>query len=136
MAKYNESESNSNNINLIGLGTEIHGDIMSNGDLRIDGSLVGNISAKGKVVIGETGKIKGEITCKNCDVSGIVDGKIMVSELLSLKSNAKIIGDMSTNRLAIEPGSRFTGYCDMTSENNKDKNASFTPTSTSDEKKA
>ncbi|MDD3567071.1 MAG: polymer-forming cytoskeletal protein [Bacteroidales bacterium] len=136
MAKYNESESNSNNINLIGLGTEIHGDIMSNGDLRIDGSLVGNISAKGKVVIGETGKIKGEITCKNCDVSGIVDGKIMVSELLSLKSNAKIIGDMSTSRLAIEPGSRFTGYCDMTSENNKDKNASFTPTSTSDEKKA
>jgi len=136
MAKYNESESNSNNINLIGLGTEIHGDIMSNGDLRIDGSLVGNISSKGKVVIGETGKIKGEISCKNCDVSGIVDGKIIVSELLSLKSSAKIIGDMSTNRLAIEPGSRFTGYCDMTSENSaKDKSTGFVTPPASEEKK-
>jgi cytoskeletal protein CcmA (bactofilin family) len=136
MAKYNENENNSNNINLIGLGTEIHGDIMSNGDLRIDGSLVGNITAKGKVVIGETGKIKGEITCKNCDVSGVVDGKIIVSELLSLKSSAKIIGDMATSRLAIEPGSRFTGYCDMTSENDgKAKSPGFTAPA-SDDKKA
>lgn len=116
MAKYNENENTSNNINLIGFGTEIHGDVACGGDLRIDGTLVGNINAKGKVVIGETGRIKGEITCKNTDVSGTVDGKIMVSELLSLKSTAKVIGDMSTNRLAIEPGSRFTGYCDMKAE--------------------
>lgn len=134
MAKYNENETTSNNINLIGFGTEIHGDIMCNGDLRIDGSLVGNISAKGKVVVGETGKIKGEIACKNSDISGVVDGKITVSELLSLKSSAKIIGDMSTNRLAIEPGSRFTGYCDMTGDNGKKENG-FTPESAQDESK-
>jgi cytoskeletal protein CcmA (bactofilin family) len=134
MAKYNENETTSNNINLIGFGTEIHGDIMCNGDLRIDGSLVGNISAKGKVVVGETGKIKGEIACKNSDISGVVDGKITVSELLSLKSSAKIIGDMSTNRLSIEPGSRFTGYCDMNVENGKKDNG-FAPESTQDENK-
>lgn len=119
MAKYNENETTSNNINLIGLGTEIHGDVICNGDLRIDGTLVGNISAKGKIVVGETGKIKGEMSCKNTDISGIVDGKIMVSELLSLKSTAKVVGDMSTSRLAIEPGSRFTGYCDMSNEKDK-----------------
>ena len=116
MAKYNENENTSNNINLIGYGTEIHGDITCGGDLRIDGTLVGNISAKGKVVIGETGRIKGEITCKNTDISGAVDGKIIVTELLSLKSTSKVVGDMSTDRLAIEPGSRFTGYCDMKAE--------------------
>ena len=120
MAKYNENETTSNNINLIGLGTEIHGDILCNGDLRIDGNLVGNIIAKGKVVIGETGKIKGEITCKNSDISGLVEGKVTVAELLSLKSSAKVMGDMITNRLAIEPGSRFTGYCDMSGTNKKD----------------
>jgi len=116
MAKYNENENTSNNINLIGFGTEIHGDIICGGDLRIDGMLVGNITAKGKVVIGETGKIKGEVTCKNTDISGTIDGKVIVSELLSLKSTAKVMGDMSTNRLAIEPGSRFTGYCDMNAD--------------------
>lgn len=119
MAKYNETETTSNNINLIGFGTEIHGDITCNGDLRIDGTLIGNIAAKGKIVIGETGKIKGEVSCKNSDISGFVDGKIIVAELLSLKSTAKFIGDMATSRLAIEPGSKFTGYCDMTSESDR-----------------
>lgn len=119
MAKYNETETTSNNINLIGFGTEINGDISCNGDLRIDGTLIGNITAKGKIVVGETGKIKGELNCKNSDISGFVDGKIIVSELLSLKSTAKVVGDMATNRLAIEPGSKFTGYCDMSSEPEK-----------------
>lgn len=136
MAKYNDNETTSNNINLIGFGTEIHGDITCNGDLRIDGTLVGNISAKGKIVIGETGKIKGEVACKNSDVSGLIDGKITVSELLSLKSTAKVIGDMSTSRLAIEPGSRFTGYCDMTDASTKgSENKPFlSPTNTPDKK--
>lgn len=119
MAKYNEPESTSNNINLIGFGTEIHGDITCNGDMRIDGSLTGNLIAKGKVVVGETGKIKGELSCKNSDISGLVDGKITVAELLSLKSSAKVMGDIFTSRLAIEPGSKFTGYCDMSSEPEK-----------------
>jgi cytoskeletal protein CcmA (bactofilin family) len=130
MAKYNETETTSNNINLIGFGTEIHGDITCNGDLRIDGTLIGNITAKGKVVVGETGKIKGEVTSKNTDVSGYIDGKIVVSELLSLKSTAKVVGDMSTNRLAIEPGSQFTGYCDMT--NGSAKKSSVTTTENAD----
>ncbi|HNV81458.1 MAG: polymer-forming cytoskeletal protein [Tenuifilaceae bacterium] len=124
MAKNNETETNSNNINLIGFGTEIHGDIKCNGDLRIDGVLFGNISAKGKIVIGETGKIKGEVTSKNADVSGFIDGKIIVNELLSLKSTARVVGDMTTSRLAIEPGSQFTGYCDMTNGSKKDSDTS------------
>ena len=70
MAKINENELSTNNINLVGLGTEINGDINSNGDLRIDGTLIGNLTVKGKVVVGETGKIKGEITCKNSDILG------------------------------------------------------------------
>ena len=120
MAKFNDNDTaTSNNINLIGFGTEIHGDIVSNGDLRIDGVLVGNINSKGKIVVGETGKIKGEISSKNADISGNVEGKITVNELLSLKASAKVSGDMFTSRLAIEPGSRFTGYCDMSSGQNQ-----------------
>ncbi len=119
MAKYNENEMTSNNINLIGQGTEITGDILCSGDLRIDGILSGNITSKGKVVVGETGRIKGEINCKNSDISGIIEGKITVAELLSLKATAKMIGDITTSKLAIEPGSKFTGYCNMTNDNEK-----------------
>ena len=77
MGKYNGMETNT--INLIGAGTKIKGDINSDGDIRIDGTLNGNLSTKGKVVIGETGKIKGEINCKNSDVSGVIEGKINVN---------------------------------------------------------
>jgi cytoskeletal protein CcmA (bactofilin family) len=114
MAKYIENEPNSHNT--ITIGTEIIGDINSNGDIRLDGSLSGNINSKGKLVVGESGKVKGIINCKNSDVFGIVEGKLNVSELLSLKTSAQVVGDIVTNRLAIEPGSRFSGNCKMTEE--------------------
>lgn len=115
MAKYNETETTTA-INLIGLGTEITGDVNSNGDIRIDGSLTGNLKTAGKVVVGETGKVTGEIICKNSEVLGVINGKIQVNELLSLKSTAKIFGDIITKKLAIEPGSIFTGNCKMSNE--------------------
>jgi cytoskeletal protein CcmA (bactofilin family) len=111
MAKYIETENNA--INLLGVGTEISGDINSNGDIRIDGSLIGNLKTKGKVVVGETGSVKGEIVCKNSDIEGKIEGKVMVSELLSLKATSTIFGDIKAKRLAIEPGARFTGNCNM-----------------------
>jgi cytoskeletal protein CcmA (bactofilin family) len=111
MAKYPETDNTT--INLISNGTDITGDIKSNGDIRIDGSLTGNLGTKGKVVIGPTGKVKGEVVCKNSEVSGIIEGKITVGQLLNLKSSSKILGDIVTAKLAIEPGARFTGTCNM-----------------------
>jgi len=115
MAKYNETDNST--INLVSMGTDIIGDIKSNGDIRIDGSLKGNLNTKGKVVIGPTGKINGEIFCKNSEVSGFVDGKITVSQLLNLKSSSKIHGDIITLKLSIEPGAVFSGICKMSDEN-------------------
>lgn len=111
MAKFNETDNTT--INLISNGTEITGDVKSNGDIRVDGTLTGNLSTKGKVVIGPTGKIKGEVICKNSEVSGIIEGKINVGQLLNLKASSKIHGDISTSKLSIEPGARFTGTCKM-----------------------
>ncbi|MFZ0281695.1 MAG: polymer-forming cytoskeletal protein, partial [Bacteroidales bacterium] len=107
MGKFNETDTTA--INLISNGTEIIGDIKSGGDIRIDGTLTGNLDTKGKVVIGPTGKVKGEVNCKNSEVSGIVDGKICVGQLLNLKVSSKIIGEIVTFKLSIEPGAKFTG---------------------------
>jgi cytoskeletal protein CcmA (bactofilin family) len=122
MAKNNEPETTAA-INLVGVGTEITGDIKSNGDIRIDGVLNGNLNTTGKVVVGETGKIKGEIACKNSEVLGEINGKIKVGELLSLKATAKINGDIITKKLAIEPGSTFTGHCNMSYESHTNVNS-------------
>ena len=111
MAK--ESESLRDQINIIGGGTTIKGDIDCNGDMRIDGKVTGNINVSGKIVIGTTGVINGQITCKNSEIEGKVDGKLFVGELLMLKSTAAILGDIATAKLAIEPGATFTGNCKM-----------------------
>jgi cytoskeletal protein CcmA (bactofilin family) len=126
MAKSNEMENHA--INLIGTGTVIDGNIVSNGDIRIDGSLKGNLSTKGKVIVGDTGKIHGEIVCKNFEVEGSVEGKVVVSELLSLRAKSKILGDITTSKLAIEPGAVFTGKCDM-SGGNQNQHAAKSPES-------
>jgi cytoskeletal protein CcmA (bactofilin family) len=103
----------STSINLLGNGTQLAGDIKSNGDFRIDGSLKGTIQVKGKLVVGPTGSIDGEIDCQNADISGEIKGIIRVSELLSLKANSKLNGDIITARIAIEPDASFTGTCSM-----------------------
>jgi len=114
MAKIIENESNV--INQIGVGTEITGDVTTNSDIRFDGVLNGNLKTKGKVVIGETGAVKGEIVCKNSVLEGKVEGKISVAELLTLKATSNLKGDIITRRLAIEPGAKFSGNCSMTAE--------------------
>jgi len=110
MARPNE---NNGVVNHIGTGTVISGEITSSGDIRVDGSLKGSINTKGKVVIGSTGIVEGEVVCQNADISGELKASISVSELLSLKSTAKLNGDIVTNKLAIEPGATFTGSCSM-----------------------
>ncbi len=100
-------------INLLGAGTVIKGEIRLNGDFRIDGTFIGSIFCKGKIVVGSTGVIEGEINCQNADFSGEIKATVKVSELLILKETAKFTGDITTNKLSIEPGAKFSGNCIM-----------------------
>lgn len=100
-------------INLIGVGTQIIGDIISSGDVRIDGTLNGNIKLNGRLVVGPNGKIEGNVTAQNADISGEIKGTVEVVEMLALKATAKILGDMVIGKLSIEPGAIFTGSCNM-----------------------
>ncbi len=106
-------ENTNASINLIGAGTVIEGDIRSNGDIRIDGTVHGKVISKAKVVVGSTGIVEGDVSCQNSDLSGTIKGKMNVSELLFLKSSAKIIGDIVTGKLVVEVGAAFTGSCNM-----------------------
>ncbi len=105
--------SNGGSVNLIGSGTKIVGDIHSNGDVRIDGHLIGNLITTGKFVLGANGVIEGNVTSTNADVSGEIKGSVNINEMLLLKNTSKISGDIITGKLAIEPGAVFTGTCNM-----------------------
>ena len=121
MAKTPDAEIISNGINRICSGTTFTGNVAATGDIRIDGMLEGNINTKGKLVVGETGRIKGDILCKNADVLGVVEGKMNISDFLVLRSTARITGDITTSRILIEVGAIFVGYCNMTNSANDAK---------------
>lgn len=106
-------ESGPQSFNQVAQGTSVKGDVTSAGDIRIDGTIEGSITTKGKLVVGSTGKIEGEVHCAHADVSGEIRGNITVTELLQLKNTAKLVGDIVTNKLAIEPGANFSGTCNM-----------------------
>ena len=94
-------------------GTTINGDIISPADFRLDGHLIGNFQSNGKIVIGPAGSVKGDIICINADIEGKYEGKIQVAELLNLKSNASVHGEVICSKLSVEPGADFSATCVM-----------------------
>ena len=114
MAKTMELENSP--INIITDGTVIKGDIIASGDFRLDGKLEGNIQLNGKLVVGDSGIINGNVLCQNANIIGCVNGNISVKELLSLHATARVRGDILINNLSIEPGAMFSGKCRMIDE--------------------
>lgn len=110
--------------NLVGKNTQISGDIISEGDFRIDGTLDGTIKTKGRVIIGETGFVKGKVECANADIEGKFSGELIVSNILTVKTSANINGDVIIGKLSVEPGASFNATCSMkgaVKELNKDE---------------
>lgn len=125
MSKNKEPEMPS--INILGPGAVVKGEIQVSGDFRIDGTLNGTIQCKGKIVVGPTGRIDGEIQCQNADFSGEVTAKVKVSELLTLKESARFSGEITTGKLAIEPGAKFSGTCTMEQPGAREVKIPLTP---------
>lgn len=121
MFSRNQKENNrvaayADKVSIIAAGMQVKGDIESDGDIRIDGTVIGNVFCKAKVVIISTGNVTGDIHATNIDVHGTVQGNINAKDLLSLKANCTINGNLVTDKLQIEPNAAFNGHCTMNFE--------------------
>lgn len=114
----NEQAQNSA-LNMIGVGTNIKGDISSEGDIRIDGNIEGKVISKSKIAMGISAIIQGDVNARSADISGKIIGDIEITETLYLRASSKITGNIKTNKLVIESGSEFNGNCIMGSVNHK-----------------
>lgn len=115
MAK-TETILNVNSISRISAGTVIKGEIFSPTDIRIDGTFEGRVHSKGRVVIGESAVIKGDVVCDSIDMWGKVDGNIFVKDTLSLKEGCVVNGNLHVRRLSVELGATFNGNCKTITE--------------------
>lgn len=98
---------------MIGTGTTITGDLESNGDIRIDGILKGNLKGRAKIIIGAEGIVEGNIEGLQADIMGHVTGNIKIQELLYLHGSTEVNGDIYAGKLQIEPTAVFNGKCNM-----------------------
>ena len=99
--------------NALTAGSKIIGTIIADSDIRIDGTVEGDLQSSGKVVIGEQGKVKGTIACQNAEIFGLIEGKIAVEQTLSLRASGDIEGEVKTTTLIVEPNAIFNGSCSM-----------------------
>jgi cytoskeletal protein CcmA (bactofilin family) len=112
-SKTDKTESLAVSASIIGSGNTITGNIDAQGDIRVDGTIKGNIISKSKVLVGAEGVIEGNIQCREADIMGQVFGNIKTEEMLHLKGNAAVSGDINTAKLLIEPTVSFNGQCHM-----------------------
>ncbi|MBT3175063.1 MAG: polymer-forming cytoskeletal protein [Lentimicrobiaceae bacterium] len=119
MKKVRNGNGDNQELNIIANGTSITGDITSGGDFRIEGSVKGKIETKGRIVVGESGVVVGELACTNADIMGNVKGVLKVTNLTILKSTAVFEGDVDTKKISIETGAKFIGNCTMISQQSK-----------------
>jgi cytoskeletal protein CcmA (bactofilin family) len=108
-----EKTNGGNGTTLISAGTTLKGDISSNADLRIDGTIVGNINSSAKIVIGSSGVVEGDIFGNNADIVGKISGNIHVKELLQLRGDCLVNGNIYAGKLQVEPSATFNGQCHM-----------------------
>jgi len=103
-------------LNLIGSGTFIEGKFKSQGSVRVDGRVVGDITAQEAVSVGVAGEVEGNVTAKNISVGGKIRGRLVAQEKLVLLSQAAVQGDIRAAKLVIDEGATFDGKCSMSSD--------------------
>jgi len=112
----NGSQPSTNVSNSIVEGTSIKGEIIASNDIRIDGSLIGKLDCKGRVIIGPQGKVEGDIICINAIIEGSFIGNLSVKELLTVKETGIVHGDIVTDKIMVQTGAIFNVTCSMSGQ--------------------
>lgn len=94
-------------------GVEVHGQVLANGSMRIDGMVDGELEVKGDLLIGQTGIIKGGVKVENVMLSGRIEGTLAASGKVEINSTGQMIGDVMCNVFMIEEGGIMEGNSKM-----------------------
>ena len=110
------AEKRNDELSLIGIGTVVQGKVVTEGSIRIDGTVVGDVVAKANAAIGTTGMIEGNLSAKNISLAGKANGTITAGEKIILESKSVLRGDIKASRLVVDEGAMFDGQCSMSSD--------------------
>ncbi|MCS6904481.1 MAG: polymer-forming cytoskeletal protein [Bacteroidia bacterium] len=103
-------------LSIIAVGTTIVGDIVSEGDIRVEGQILGRLVCKSKLVVGNGGRIKGTVDTENAVIAGEISGNILVRNTLQIQESGKVVGEIITQKLVVQEGAILSGNCKMGSD--------------------
>jgi cytoskeletal protein CcmA (bactofilin family) len=114
MLKSNSYEgAKSEEATVISRGVKIEGKLSCSGSIRLDGEVQGDISSQSTVIVGENGKVNGQINADSITIGGKVTGTVKAKEKIVLESKANLKGDVITKILSVDAGAVFNGNSKM-----------------------
>ena len=112
-SKSGNSEGKSTELNFLGSGTTVEGDVITKSSIRVDGKIKGTLNCDNTLTVGESGEIEGSVKAKNAVIGGKIKGKIIVEEKLVLETKSQLIGELKSKKLIVDEGAVFDGASDM-----------------------
>ena len=103
-------------LNSLVKGTHITGKIAAPSDIRIEGTLEGDLDCKAKLIIGPSGVVQGNVTCRTAMIEGKFDGTLQVGELLEVRESARVEGEVTYGKLKIDAGAVLLGTIRMSGQ--------------------
>ena len=105
--------SNGTQESVIGADVEIIGTIKSNGSVRLDGKLDGELLCGGNAILGKSAQVKGNVTATSVSIEGKINGNILAKDKIEMKATATVNGDIKARRLSVEDGVTFVGRSEV-----------------------
>lgn len=100
---------------IIGPGAVLDGPLTTKDSTRIDGTVKGNVTVSGALIVGQSGKITGTVSCLNAYIAGEVEGNVSAPQgKVEISDSGKVIGDVSCKGIIIDENAVFHGQCNMT----------------------
>lgn len=106
-------ERKSEETTIISLGVKIEGKVKSNGNIRVEGQIEGDISSQGSIVIGGNGEVNGQLNADVISIAGTVTGTVKAKNKLTIEEKGNLKGDIFTKTLIVKEGAQFDGKCKM-----------------------
>lgn len=108
-------------------GTVVNGTVVAKSDIRVSGTVNGDLKVEGKLILSKTGLIKGQVEAQEVDIAGMVEGNVVLSDKLTIRQTGHVKSDIRTRVLLIEEGARFEGNCSMSATAKESKQPKVTP---------
>jgi len=114
-----KEHSDPHDVSILSSGVRIIGKFSSEGNVRIDGHIEGDVDVTGNLTLGESSMVKGNVSARNITVSGKVEGAVFATEKIILESHSHLLGDLTAKILVIQEGASFNGKSSMNNSNER-----------------